>query len=202
MPSLGDSAVIIFLGLLLFGPKGLAQIARQLGKLMGEFRRASNEFRMQMEEELRISEQVDRQKAIASIEAAAPAQPLMTASTEEELEEHPHMRSVAADMVLEPAVDTAVASVEELTPVPIATSGELSIMPPSTGLPSPRSSSSSSLGPLINAVPHVDAPNGHVEGAVFDASEQKPLRYTNGRHEEAVRPALDVVEPATESVHG
>ena len=54
MPSLGDSAVIFILALLLFGPKKLPELARQLGKLMGEFRRASNEFRMQMEEELQI----------------------------------------------------------------------------------------------------------------------------------------------------
>ena len=75
MPSLGDSAFIFVLALLLFGPKKLPELARQLGKLMGEFRRASNEFRMQMEDELRISEQAERQKEIAAIEAAAPVRP-------------------------------------------------------------------------------------------------------------------------------
>ena len=54
MPSLGDSAFIFILALILFGPKKLPELARQLGKLMGEFRRASNEFRMQMEDELRV----------------------------------------------------------------------------------------------------------------------------------------------------
>ena len=44
------------LALLLFGPKKLPELARQLGKLMADFRRASNEFRTQMAEELRISE--------------------------------------------------------------------------------------------------------------------------------------------------
>ena len=62
MPGFGDSAFIILLALLLFGPKKLPVLARQLGKLMGDFRRASNEFRTQMEEELRISEQAERQK--------------------------------------------------------------------------------------------------------------------------------------------
>ena len=37
MPSLGDSAFLFFLALLLFGPKKLPELARQLGKLMGEF---------------------------------------------------------------------------------------------------------------------------------------------------------------------
>ena len=75
MPSFQDSAILVFLALLLFGPKKLPELARQLGKLMAEFRRASNEFRMQMEDELRISEQEERQKKIAAIEAAAPVAP-------------------------------------------------------------------------------------------------------------------------------
>ncbi len=82
MPSLGDSAVIFILALLLFGPKKLPELARQLGKLMGEFRRASNEFRMQMEDELRMAEQADQQKKIAAMEAAAPVTPAITDGTE------------------------------------------------------------------------------------------------------------------------
>jgi sec-independent protein translocase protein TatB len=203
MPSLGDSAVIIFLGLLLFGPKGLAQIARQLGKLMGEFRRASNEFRMQMEEELRLSEQADRQKEIAKIEAAAPPSPALPGYVDNCPEDHPHLRALPADTILdpvsEPDADTVPVPVPE--PVPIATSGELSIMPPATGLPMPRSSSSaraSSLGPLIDSVPHVEASYGHVE-PVDDSLAQKPMRYTN--HVE--RQETEAVDAAAEeSVHG
>ena len=72
MPSFQDSAIIVILALLLFGPKGMAKLARELGKLMGEFRRASADFRYQMEEEFRVSEQADQQKKIAAMEAAAP----------------------------------------------------------------------------------------------------------------------------------
>jgi sec-independent protein translocase protein TatB len=198
MPSLGDSAVIIFLGLLLFGPKGLAQIARQLGKLMGEFRRASNEFRMQMEEELRLSEQADRQKEIAKIEAAAPPTPALPGYADNCPEDNPHLHALPADTSPDPVAEAAV------DPEPIATSGELSIMPPATGLPTPRrsSSSQSSLGPLLEAVPHGDAPNGHFE-AVDDASAHKPMRYTTHYETPAAAPA-EAVDAATaeESVHG
>ncbi len=44
---------ILFVAFLLFGPKKLPQIARTLGKGMGELRRASNELRNSFEEELR-----------------------------------------------------------------------------------------------------------------------------------------------------
>ncbi|MDR3735866.1 MAG: twin-arginine translocase TatA/TatE family subunit, partial [Acidobacteriaceae bacterium] len=49
MPGFGDYFFIFVLALILFGPKKLPELARQFGKLMGEFRRASNEFKMQME---------------------------------------------------------------------------------------------------------------------------------------------------------
>ena len=151
MPSFSDSVFLFLLALLLFGPKRLPVLARELGKWIGEFRRASNEFKMQMDEELRASEQADRQKQIAAMEAAAPAQ----APPEPE---HPHLRSepVAAAIASEP-VETTPAEQAATEPLPIATSGSLNIMPPSTGLPTPRTRSSQAsadpLGGLIESIP-------------------------------------------------
>lgn len=65
----GDYIFIVLLALVLFGPKRLPEIARQAGRLMMEFRRASNEFKMQMDEELRALEEEDRRKKLE--EAAA-----------------------------------------------------------------------------------------------------------------------------------
>jgi sec-independent protein translocase protein TatB len=71
--SLPDTIFIFGLALVVFGPKKLPEIGRQLGKLVFEFRRASNEFKMQIEEELRSAEQADRQKQLeAQATAAAP----------------------------------------------------------------------------------------------------------------------------------
>lgn len=69
-----DSIVIFLLALILFGPKKLPEIARQIGKLMVEFRRASNEFKAQIDEELRAMEQQERQKKLeaATTQASAP----------------------------------------------------------------------------------------------------------------------------------
>lgn len=192
MPSFQDSAVIFFIALILFGPKKLPELARQLGKLMGEFRRASNEFRVQMEDELRTSEQAERQKQIAAIEAAAPVKPLIDSETntiappeeattaqidsqaiadsiEDPLDSHPHMtppdRRTASEI--------SASSFEALKPLPIATSGDLKLMPPSTGLPSARSGSvseSAILSPMFDAIPEARDRNSvphmeHADGA-------------------------------------
>lgn len=68
-----DSIVIFLLALILFGPKKLPEIARQIGKLMVEFRRASNEFKSQIDEELRNMEIQERQKKLEAESAAAQA---------------------------------------------------------------------------------------------------------------------------------
>ena len=44
---------ILFIAFLLFGPKKVPEIARTLGKGLGELRRASNELKNSLEEEIK-----------------------------------------------------------------------------------------------------------------------------------------------------
>lgn len=44
--------MIMFLALLLFGPKKLPEIGKQVGKALGEFRRASNDLKRSIEDEM------------------------------------------------------------------------------------------------------------------------------------------------------
>ncbi|HZP05522.1 MAG TPA: twin-arginine translocase TatA/TatE family subunit [Terracidiphilus sp.] len=60
--SMGDSLLIMVIALVVLGPRRLPQVGRQIGKLMYEFRKASNDFKFQMEEELRTAEEADRRK--------------------------------------------------------------------------------------------------------------------------------------------
>jgi sec-independent protein translocase protein TatB len=170
MPSLGDSAFIFLLALILFGPKKLPELARQLGKLMAEFRRASNEFRMQMEDELRIADQAEQQKKIAAMEAAAPVTPALTEAP-----------AIPTDITPVPDFGQPDIAPPTIAPLPIATEGELSIMPPSTGLPTARTADSSeyaALTPVLDAIPvehetlATGAPTDHY------AAEQHPDRHT------------------------
>ena len=57
-----DSLILMVMALVVFGPRRLPEIGRQIGKLMYEVRKASNDFKFQMEEELRKAEDADRRK--------------------------------------------------------------------------------------------------------------------------------------------
>jgi sec-independent protein translocase protein TatB len=50
--SFSETIFLFFLALIIFGPKKLPEIARQAGKLLAELRRASNEFKSQIESEI------------------------------------------------------------------------------------------------------------------------------------------------------
>lgn len=160
MPSFQDSAVIFFIALLLFGPKKLPELARYVGKLMNEFRRASSEFRMQMDDEFRQIEQAEHRKKIEAMEAAAPVAPPITAFLDQPITPHveydpdnPYIPPTAPEDIaaeaakLEPGAPSQTASSFEVgsevnpEPLPIASSGDLHLMPPETGLPVGRSNS-------------------------------------------------------------
>ena len=55
---------IFLLALLLFGPKKLPQVGRELGKALTEFKRASNEFKNQLETEIEMAEAQEKNKGI------------------------------------------------------------------------------------------------------------------------------------------
>jgi sec-independent protein translocase protein TatB len=50
--SFSETIFLFFLALIIFGPKKLPEIARQVAKYMNEFKRASNEFKAQIEQEI------------------------------------------------------------------------------------------------------------------------------------------------------
>ena len=73
--------IILTLALIIFGPRKLPELGRSLGKSLGEFKRASNELRNTLDEEIRLEdEQRSAQKAAApepsDIPAASPDEPV------------------------------------------------------------------------------------------------------------------------------
>jgi Tat protein translocase TatB subunit len=60
--SVPDLIFISALALVIVGPKKLPEVARQVGKFMAEFKRASNEFKHQLESEMMNIEFEERAK--------------------------------------------------------------------------------------------------------------------------------------------
>lgn len=63
-PSFSEMIFLVLLGLILFGPKRLPEIARTMGKFVAEFKRASNEFQSQIHDEINKLELEEHTKAI------------------------------------------------------------------------------------------------------------------------------------------
>jgi TatA/E family protein of Tat protein translocase len=67
--------VIMVIALIIFGPRKLPELGRSLGKSLGEFKRASNELRNTLDEEIRLEEQRAADTRRAADAAATPATP-------------------------------------------------------------------------------------------------------------------------------
>lgn len=59
--------LIFVVALLLFGPRKMPQIGRSIGRAMGEFRRASNEFKRTIEDEVAADEIRDVEKDLKGL---------------------------------------------------------------------------------------------------------------------------------------
>jgi sec-independent protein translocase protein TatA len=63
--------VIFVIALIIFGPRKLPELGRSLGKSIAEFKRASNELKSTLEEEIRLEEQRQKQDDAAKAAQAA-----------------------------------------------------------------------------------------------------------------------------------
>ena len=118
--------VLFLVVLVVFGPQNLPELARGLGKLMAEFRKASTDFKSAFEEEMREMEraalQAERKKAAEAAAASATAAeitpPALTegaAVTSAPSSEGQPEQSATQDPVISPVAESVPRSQEEWT---------------------------------------------------------------------------------------
>ena len=63
--------IIMVIALIIFGPRKLPELGRSLGKSLGEFKKASNELKSTLEEEIRMEEVKEERKKIKAEQTSA-----------------------------------------------------------------------------------------------------------------------------------
>jgi sec-independent protein translocase protein TatA len=66
-----EMIIILVIALIVFGPRKLPELGKSLGRSLAEFKRASNELRYTLEEEVRVEEQRDHAAKKAASDGAA-----------------------------------------------------------------------------------------------------------------------------------
>jgi sec-independent protein translocase protein TatB len=126
MLSIPHMIVVFVIVLVVFGPQKLPELARGLGKLMAEFRKASTDFKSAFENEMRDLErqaaEVERKKRELQAAAATQLQPA-TLATPSGAETQPGPAALAS-----PEADKGATEAPVITPVPesVARSSESS----------------------------------------------------------------------------
>jgi sec-independent protein translocase protein TatB len=132
MLSIPHMIVVFVIVLVVFGPQKLPELARGLGKLMAEFRKASTDFKSAFEEEMRDLErqarEVERKKTALLASAAAALPQPATLATPSNAETQPPTSELAATEGTTLATEAGT-----LTPVPVAESVARSTEPAELG---------------------------------------------------------------------
>ena len=91
-----ETIFLFLVALLIFGPKKLPEIARQVGKALNEFKRASNEFKAQIEAEVNQLEIQEREKKREQEQKILPPAEPPAGTVQSSLSSSPEQGSLAA----------------------------------------------------------------------------------------------------------
>lgn len=77
-----ELVVIFIIALVVFGPRKLPELGRSLGKSLSEFKRASNELKNTLDDEIRLEDHRAASAAAKASEPVVPAPPEVTPAPE------------------------------------------------------------------------------------------------------------------------
>jgi TatA/E family protein of Tat protein translocase len=85
---LPEMIVIGVIALIIFGPRKLPELGRSLGKSINEFKKASNELRSTLEDEIRVEERKEQQTKAAAEQQSALTAAAPVPGSDEDLMAH------------------------------------------------------------------------------------------------------------------
>lgn len=74
--------IILVIALIIFGPRKLPELGKSLGRSLSEFKRASNELRSTLEEEIRIEDQKAAEKKSVAADPSSSSSSTPTGPTD------------------------------------------------------------------------------------------------------------------------
>ena len=101
--------IIFVIALIIFGPRKLPELGRSLGKSIGEFKRASNDLRNTLEEEIKVEEARTPEPAKSSADTPPPAEPTAKPSAD---------TPPPAEPTAKPSAETPPAAEQAAAPAP------------------------------------------------------------------------------------
>jgi len=118
----GETIFLFMLALVIFGPKKLPEIARQVGRMLNEVKRASNEFKSQIEQEVNNLEREESRKVIPP--SAPPEGAVASRSLNESFEIAAPGKVISSGPLEDPPLNAALSDPPAASTAPVPTSGQ------------------------------------------------------------------------------
>jgi sec-independent protein translocase protein TatB len=193
MLSIPHMIVVFIVVLVVFGPQKLPELAKGLGKLMAEFRKASTDFKSAFENEMRDLErqaaEVERKKRELLAKANAALDAPITLASPSGSETQPAPAQLAESSSVSSA-EGAVTQGERVTEADAGAPMEPVVAPVAEGVVA-RSSSDEPPAALTNATSHdapTDASSTNGSATTYDAAQAESDAVTEKPHRTASDP--------------
>ena len=91
-----EMIIILVIALIIFGPRKLPELGKSLGRSLNEFKKASNELRSTLEEEIRVEDRKDQKSQLESEQKSAVSAAVPVPGSDADLASHtaPHAETV------------------------------------------------------------------------------------------------------------
>jgi sec-independent protein translocase protein TatA len=84
-----EMIIILVIALIVFGPRKLPELGKSLGRSLNEFKKASNELRSTLEEEIKVEEKKEQREKLQAEQNSAVSAAVPVPGSDADLAAHP-----------------------------------------------------------------------------------------------------------------